>query len=201
MIVKNPASGHDETFRTTAPAEFTVTAGGSVDVVLRLEPPDDLWRVIEVVIDADIHDRSFWGGDSDARHIILTPSFELRQDLSDPPGAGEEERNTVLSAEHYWRTEPAVGSGVHVGLSLTAKCDPADRSVSCHCRTALYDTSDGGIFGLLTSYEVDQIDEQDVRVAADQTRVVLNGAAFASDETVPERATVTVKITNRRRPS
>lgn len=117
------------------------------------------------------------------------------------PNAPDDEGNTVLTYKSYWQTEPEVGSGIHVGVAIEATFNPADRSVSCHCRTALFDTSDGGIFGLFTQHEVDEVDERTVSVAADATLTVLSNASFESDETVPERATVTLTITNRRRPS
>lgn len=197
----NPITGQKETFQTPTPLKFDVTAGGLIRIELHLEPPSDLWRVIDIHLDADIHDRSFWGGDADAHHFIIDRSFELRQDLEDDPKAPEDQRNTVLHHDEVWRTEPAVGSGVHVAVSFIADLDPGDRSVKCHCEVALIDTDSGGFLGIGTSHDVDQIERRDVHIPADDFRDVLKDVDFSSDETVPERARVSLRLTNRRRPS
>ena len=97
--------------------------------------------MIDVDLVADIHDISFWGGDADHKILPIKASFELRQDLDDDPDAPEDQKNTVLHYENVWRTEPEVGSGVHVALSIIADLKPADRSVACKCDIALIDTT------------------------------------------------------------
>lgn len=201
ILLPNPVTGQLETFRTPKPVPFEVIAGQTVRVDLVLEPPSDLWRVVEVDLDADIHDRSFWGGDADHKRLPIKASFELRQDLGDDPDAPREQRNTVLRYQSVWRTEPEVGSGVHVAMSIIANFEPSDRSVKCHCEIALIDTDSGGFLGIGTSSDVDQLEKRDVSVAADQTADVLVDFDFASDETVPERARVTCRLKNRRRQS
>lgn len=173
----------------------------TVGLDLELEAPSDLWRVVSIDLDADIHDRSFWGGDADHKRLPVKASFELRQDLDDDAEAPEEQRNTLLHYENVWRTEPEVGSGVHVALAIRADLDPSDRSVNCHCDVALIDTDSGGFLGIGTSSDVDQLEQRDINVPADQTVDVLKDFDFSSDETVPERARVTLRVTNQRRSS
>jgi hypothetical protein len=201
IILPNPITGNQETFRTKAPVKFEIVKGQLTFIQLDLEPPSDLWRVVDIHLDADIHDRSFWGGDSDSRAFSIPRSFELRQDLQDDSSAPEDQRNTRLHFEDVWRTEPEVGSGVHVAVSYTADFDPTDRSVHCHCEVALIDTDSGGFLGIGTSVEVDQIERRDVVIPADQSVDVLKDVDFSSDEDVPERARVSLRMTNRRRPS
>lgn len=206
IVRPNPVTGNPETFRTAQPVEFVVETVQHqlTRIELQLEPPSDLWRIVDVHLDADIHDRSFWGGDADARHFNDDHDdqhFELRQDLEDDPRAGENQRNTVLHKEAAWRTEPEVGSGVHVGVAITLDLNPADRSVHCHCDVALIDTDNGGFLGIGSSVNVDQLERRDVTIPADQTVDVLKDIDFSSDETVPERARVSLRVTNRRRPS
>ena len=206
IALPNPVTGHLETFRTITPVEFAIDPGAVTRIELVLEPPSDLWRVIDVHLDADIHDKSFWGGDADAHHFIMDrpgdrSGFELRQDLGDDPNAPEEQQNTRLHHEETWRTEPEVGSGVHVAVALSADLTPDDRSVSCHCDVALIDTDAGGFLGIGTSVDVDQIESRDIVIAADQSEDVLVDVDFASDEEVPERARVSLRLTNRRRPA
>lgn len=197
----NPATGQVETFRTMRPLKFDVEAGNLSRIELYLDPPSDLWRIIDIHLDADIHDRSFWGGDADAHHFVIDRSFELRQDLEDEPDAPDDQRNTVLHHEEVWRTEPEVGSGVHIAVSFIADLDPADRSVKCHCEIALIDTDSGGFLGIGTSSDVDQIERRDVRISADGAVDVLKDVDFSSNETVPERARVSLQLKNRRRPT
>jgi len=201
IVMPNPVTGNPETFRTAQALEFKIEKGKSVPVDLKLEPPSDLWRVIDVHLDADIHDRSFWGGDADSHHFIEDWHFELRQDLEDDPLAQADQQNTVLHFEQVWRTEPEVGSGVHVALSIIADLNTADRSIKCHCEVALIDTDSGGFLGIGTSSDVDQLEKRDVVVPADGSTDVLVGVNFSSDEDVPERAAVSLRLTNRRRPS
>ena len=99
------------------------------------------------------------------------------------------------------RTEPEVGSGVHVAVSYTADLDPSDRSVSCHCQVALIDTDSGGFLGIGTSSDVDQLEKRDIVIPADKAIDVLKDVDFSSNETVPERARVSLRMANRRRPS
>ena len=73
--------------------------------------------------------------------------------------------------------------------------------MKCHCDVALIDTDSGGFLGIGTSSDVDQLESRDVRIPADGSVVVLNNISFSSDEAVPERATVTLMLSNRRRPS
>jgi hypothetical protein len=200
IVLPNPVSGNLETFRTKSPLKFEIQQGHLTHIELELEPPSDLWRVIDVHLDADIHDRSFWGGDADARDFHIDRSFELRQDLEDDPDAPEDQRDSVLHHEDVWRTEPAVGSGVHVAVSYIADFEPSDRSVNCHCAVALLDTDSGGFLGIGTSSDVDQIEKRDVTIPADQSVEVLRDLDFSSNETVPERARVSLRLTNRRRP-
>jgi hypothetical protein len=200
IVLPNPATGNPETFRTARPARFDVALGEVTRIELRLEPPSDLWRIVDVHVDADIHDRSFWGGDADAHDFHIDRPFELRQDLEDNPQAPADQRNTVLHHEEVWRTEPAVGSGVHVAVSIIADLNPADRSVRCHCEVALIDTDSGGFLGIGTSANVDQIERRDVVVRVDKTVEMLKNVDFSSDESVPERARVSLRLTNRRRP-
>jgi hypothetical protein len=200
IVLPNPVSGNLETFRTKEPLKFDVQQGQLTRINLVLEPPPDLWRVIDVHLDADVHDRSFWGGDADARDFHIDRAFELRQDLEDDPDAPTDQRNSVLHHEDVWRTEPEVGSGVHVAVSYIADLDPSDRSVNCHCEVALIDTDSGGFLGIGTSSDVDQIEKRDVNVPADDSRDVLVNIDFSSDESVPERARVSLRLTNRRRP-
>ena len=201
ILLPNPLTGRLETFRTIKPVEFQVIAGQTVRVDLHLDPPSDLWRIVDVDLDADIHDRSVWGGDADHKRLPIRASFELRQDLEDDPEAPEDQRNTVLHCENVWRTEPEVGSGVHVAMSIIADLDPNDRSINCHCEIALIDTDSGGFLGIGTSSDVDQLERRDENIQPDQTVDVLTNFDFASQETVPERARVTFRLTNRRRPS
>jgi hypothetical protein len=201
IVLPNPASGNLETFRTKAPLKFDIRQGQLTRINLVLEPPPDLWRIVDVQLDADVHDRSFWGGDADARFFHIHRSFELRQDLEDDPNAPPDQQNSVFHHADVWRTEPAVGSGVHIAVSYIAKLDPSDRSVSCHCEVALIDTDSGGFLGIGTSSNVDQIEKRDVTVSADEAKDVLRNVDFASNETVPERARVSLRLTNRRRPS
>jgi hypothetical protein len=201
IVLPNPVTGNTETFRTKTPLKFEIVQGQLTFIDLDLEPPSDLWRIIDVSLDADIHDRSFWGGDADARHFQIPRQFELRQDLEDDPDAPEDQRNTKLHFEDVWRTEPEVGSGVHVAVSYIADLDPSDRSVSCHCQVALIDTDSGGFLGIGTSSDVDQLEQRDVVIPADKAIDVLKDVDFSSNETVPERARVSLRMANRRRPS
>ena len=204
IVTPNPVTGNQETFRTLQPLQFVVKKGEATRIELILEPPSDLWRIIDVHLDADIHDRSFWGGDADAHHFNDENDdrhFELRQDLEDDQRAPEEQRNTVLEHDELWRTEPEVGSGVHVAVAITARLNPADRSVQAHCDVALIDTDSGGFLGIGTSSDVDQLEQRDIVIPADQTVDVLKDVDFSSNETVPERARVSLRLTNRRRPS
>jgi hypothetical protein len=125
----------------------------------------------------------------------------LRQDLEDDADAPEDQRNTKLHFEDVWWTEPEVGSGVHVAVSYIADLNTSDRSVRCHCEVALLDTDSGGFLGIGTSSNVDQIERRDVVVPADKSVDVLTAVDFSSHETVPERARVSLSLTNRRRPS
>ena len=164
IVLSNPVSGNPETFRIPQPVKFEVKLGQVTRLELRLEPPSDLWRIVDVHLDADIHDRSFWGGDADAHHFNDPGEdrhFELWQDLEDEPQAPEDQRNTVLDHDEVWRTEPQVGSGVHVAVAITARLDPSDRSVHCHCEIALIDTDNGGFLGIGTSSNVDQLEKRD----------------------------------------
>jgi hypothetical protein len=206
IVLPNPVSGNLETFRTKEPLKFLVNPVQSplTRIELHLEPPPDLWRIVDVHLNADIHDRSFWGGDADARQFNADHDdqhIELRQDLDDDPRAPENQRNTILHAEKAWRTEPEVGSGVHVGVAMTLDLNPADRSVRCQCDVALIDTDNGGFLGIGSSVNVDQLEHRDVPIPADQTIDVLKDIDFASDEAVLERARVSLRVTNRRRPS
>jgi hypothetical protein len=201
IVLPNPATGNLETFRTPQALKFEVQQGQLTFIELDLEPPPDLWRLLEVHLDADVHDRSFWGGDADHKEFHPDRAFELRQDLEDDPDAPPDQRNTVLQFKDVWRTEPEVGSGVHVAVRYTADLDPSDRSVRFQVDVALIDTDSGGFLGIGTSYDVDQLEHRDVVVPADGVVEVLTNAGFSSDETVPERATVSLRIANRRRPS
>jgi len=73
--------------------------------------------------------------------------------------------------------------------------------VHCHCEVALIDTDSGGFLGIGTSSDVDQLERRDVVVHAEETVDVLKDVDFSSDEDVPERARVSLRLTNRRRPS
>ena len=201
IVLPNPATGNLETFRTPHPVQFNVVRGQVTHIELHLEPPSDLWRILDIHLDADIHDRSFWGGDADHREFHIDRTFELRQDLEDDLRAPEDQRNTSLHHEEVWRTEPEVGSGVHVAVAIIADLNPADRSVRCHCDVALIDTNSGGFLGIGTSSDVDQLERRDVVIPVDMTVDVLKDVDFSSDETVPERARVSLRLTNRRRPS
>lgn len=201
IVLPNPVSQNLETFRTTRPLKFDVHQGQLARIELDLEPPPELWRIVDVHLDADVHDRSFWGGDADARVFHIDRSFELRQDLEDEPDAPEDQRNSVLHHADVWRTEPEVGSGVHVAVSYIADLDPSDRSVRCHCEVALLDTDSGGFLGIGTSSDVDQLEVRDVVIPEDQSVDVLRDVDFSSNESVPERARVSLILTNRRRPS
>lgn len=201
IVLSNPVSGNPETFRTKSPLKFDVDKNGIVSIDLKLAPPSDLARTIDVHMESDIHDRSFWGGDADHKEFSDDWHFDLQQDLNDNPLAPEDQQNTVLHYENVWRTEPEVGSGVHVAISIIADLKPSDRSVDCHCEIALIDTDSGGFLGIGRSSDVDQLEVHDVNIPADQFKDVLVKVNFSSDETVPERAQVSVRLTNRRRPS
>jgi hypothetical protein len=90
-------------------------------MVLQLEPPPDLWRVLDTHLKAGVHDRSFWGGDADARDFDVTWGFELRDDVLEDPNAPSDQRNSKLHDRQEWRTEPEVGSGVHVTVNVTGR--------------------------------------------------------------------------------
>jgi hypothetical protein len=73
--------------------------------------------------------------------------------------------------------------------------------VNCHCEVALLDTDSGGFLGIGTSSDVDQLEKRDVTIPADQSIDVLRDFDFSSDKTGPERARVSLRLTNRRRPA
>lgn len=186
----DPNTGDLVLFRTSPGAQkFDITAGATTVVVLRLEPPPDLWRVLDVHLTADVHDRSFWGGDADARAFDVTWPIELRDDVLDDPSAPADQRNSKLQDTGSWRTEPEVGSGVHVTVTVTAVLHPADRSIACHVVVSLVDVEQG---------ETDQTEVRDVTVLPDAPELdVLDAFDFSSDETVPERARVSLRLRNR----
>jgi hypothetical protein len=66
---------------------------------------------------------------------------------------------------------------------------------------ALLDTDSGGFLGIGTSSDVDQLEKRDVTIPADQSIDVLRDVDFSSDETVPERTRVSLRLTNRRGPA
>lgn len=200
-LLPNPASGAMETWRTPQPAQFDLARDGFFFVTVDLVPPPELWRILDVAIEADIADRSFWGGNADQGVRKHVWSMELRQDLTDDPNAAEDERNTLLEDEQVWTTRPQVGSGVHVAVGIKATLDPASRAIGCEVRVALIDTDDGGFLGIGTSSDLEDLVERKVLVAADTTETVLADHDLASSDTVPEYARVTLRITNRRRPA
>lgn len=207
MVLTNPITGNEETFRTKQTLKFEVINGGTVSIDLELVPPPDLWRILDVDLHADIHDRSFWGGDADHNDFRSSGwTLSLQQDLDDSPYAPAGQVNTVLYVEKTF-SSPEVGSGVHVIVLVKATLNPADRSIACHCEVSLIDTSDGGIpilgpiVGINPYYTVDQREIIDVVIPADDSKDVLINKDFGSDEAVPERATVSLRLTNRHRPS
>lgn len=193
-LLPDPNTGEPVLFRSAPAAqEFKIVAGGTTVVRLVLEPPPDLWRVLDVHLKASIHDRSFWGGDADARDFDVVWSFELRDDVLDDPNAPPDQRNSKLVDQQGWQTEPEVGSGVHVTVNVTGHLNPADRTIVCHVIVSLVDAEQG---------ETDQTEVRDITVKPDNSEVnILKDFNFSSDETVPERAQVSLWLRNRRRPT
>ena len=193
-LLPDPNTGEPVLFRSAPAAqEFKIVAGATTVVRLLLEPPPDLWRVLDVHLQASIHDRSFWGGDADARDFDVVWGFELRDDVLDDPNAPGDQRNSKLFDQQGWQTEPEVGSGVHVTVNVTGQLNPVDRTIICHVTVSLVDTEQG---------QTDQTEVRDLVVKPDDPEVnVLKDFNFASDEIVPERAQVSLWLRNRRRPT
>ncbi|MBD2755680.1 hypothetical protein [Spirosoma validum] len=198
MVLPDPETGRQETYQTEGPVYFTIEPGGRSSIELNLTPPPDLWRIIGVHVEVTIIDRGFLGR-TVSKSFTNHWSFGLQKDLTDSPYAPASQLNTVLRAEHTWKTKE-VGDGVRVDLIITATLNPDDRSVQCHCAAVLIDTDDGGFLGIGSSFSIDGRIEKDVLLLKNDTQVVFKNNSLVSDETLSEKAIISLTLSNFRRP-
>jgi hypothetical protein len=173
--------------------DIRIGDGDFIDgVVLELLPPPGLARSIEVKTHHDIVDRVVVGKDRWG-HFDMNGSVLLAFDPKDSPSAPPEQQNTKFSDE-WDRTTPEVGSGVHVRVLVTARLRPNppassvpfDGAVICDIKIVFFDSGEG---------ETNVVIEQDdIVLEVEKSHTLPYNEA--SDDTVPERASGTITITN-----
>lgn len=193
QFVLNPAVGVAQEWKSKLDV-ITIQNGDVLSgIELELFPPAGLARTVDIRSHHDIVDRVVVGKDRWG-HPDMNGALHLAVDPQEPADAPPEQRNTRL--EDRWdQTTPVVGSGVHVRVTVDARLVQtiaADGSVSfdgsiiCDMRLFFFDTSEGETNGTVE----------------DLGRVLALGKShetsynMVSNDTVPERASGTITITN-----
>lgn len=158
-------------------------------IELELVPPPGVARTLDIRSHHDIVDRVVIGKDRWG-HYDVDQKIQLAFDPLDNEDAPPEQQNTKWT-ETWTQFTPAVGSGVQVKVSVSAtlKHDPGtdpDGTIVCDVHIVLFDTSEGETDGTLDDVAI-------TLAAGDSHETPYN---MASDDTVPERASGTVTITN-----
>lgn len=162
-------------------------------IVLELVPPPGLARTLDIRSHHDIVDRVVVGKDRWG-HPDMNGKLHLAFDPLDVKAAPPEQRNTKL--EDTWdQTTPEVGSGVHVRVTVVARLQKAiapdgsesfDGTIVCDVTIVFFDTGEGETNDTLEDFGI-------VLKLGESHATPYN---MVSNDTVPERASGTVTITN-----
>ena len=161
--------------------------------VLELVPPPGLARTVNITSHHDIVDRVLIGKDRWG-HPDMNGNIQLAFDPLDVDDAPDEMKNTRL--KDVWdQTTPEVGSGVHVRVKVDASLNEIiapdgsrtfDGTVLCDFMLWFFDSDEGETNATLQELNIP------LRLGESHT-IPYN---LVSDDTVPERASGTVTITN-----
>jgi hypothetical protein len=193
MYVVDPVSNVGQEWKSK-PQDVGLSDGDIQDGhVLELFPPDGLARTVYITTHHDIVDRVVVGKDRWG-HPDMNGKILLAFDPLDVPAAPDDQKNTCL--EDAWeRTTPEVGSGVHVRVKVDARLNKIiavdgthtfDGSVTCDVRLWFFDSGEGEINDTLQQLNIN------LRLGESKT-IPYN---MVSDDTVPERASGTIMISN-----
>jgi hypothetical protein len=162
-------------------------------IVLELVPPPGLARTVDIRSHHDIVDRVVVGKDRWG-HPDMDGKLHLAFDPLDVKAAPPEQQNTKL--EDTWdQTTPEVGSGVHVRVTVVARLQKViapdgsvsfDGAIVCDVRIVFFDTSEGETNDTL----------EDLGLVLRLGESHITSYNMVSNDTVPERASGTVTITN-----
>ena len=156
-------------------------------------PPPGLARTVDIVSHHDIVDRVVVGKDRWG-HFDMNGKLTLAFDPLDVPTAAAVQQNTRVK-ETFDRTTPEVGSGVHVRVTVHSRLNKLvasdgsesfDGAVICDVTIVFFDTSEGETNGTL----------QDLNILLHLGETHTTPYNMVSADTVPERASGTVTISN-----
>jgi hypothetical protein len=166
------------------------TLGG---LVLELVPPPGLARTVDIRSHHDIVDRVVVGKDRWG-HPDMNGMLHLAFDPLDVKAAPSEQQNTRIN-DTWDQTTPEVGSGVHVRVTVVARLQKVtasdgsenfDGAIVCDVTIVFFDTSEGETNDTL----------QDSGIVLKLGESHTTPYNMVSNDTVPERASGTVTITN-----
>jgi hypothetical protein len=162
-------------------------------IVLELVPPPGLARTVDIQSHHDIVDRVVVGKDRWG-HPDMNDKLHLAFDPLDVPAAPPEQRNTRL--EDKWvQMTPEVGSGVHVSVTVVARLNQVtasngsksfDGAIVCDLTIVFFDAGEGETNDTL----------QELNIFLPLGISHTTPYNMVSADTVPERASGTVTITN-----
>lgn len=163
------------------------------DVVLELFRPPGLARTVDIVSHHDIVDRVVVGKDRWG-HPDMNGQLHLAFDPLDIPTAPAVQQNTRVT-DTFDQTTPEVGSGVHVRVTVDGCLNKVvapdgsesfDGAVICDVTIVFFDTSEG---------ETNDT-KQDLNILLQLGDTHTTPYNMVSADTVPERASGTVTISN-----
>ena len=162
-------------------------------IVLELVPPPGLARTVDIRSHHDIVDRVVVGKDRWG-HPDMNGKLHLAFDPLDVQAAPPEQQNTKLE-DTFDRTTPEVGSGVHVRVTVVGRLNKViapdgsesfDGVVICDVTIVFFDAGEGETNDTLQDLNIP------LRLGESHTMPY----NMVSTDTVPERASGTVTITN-----
>lgn len=162
-------------------------------IVLELFPPPGLARMIDIRSHHDIVDRVVIGKDRWG-HPDMDGKLHLAFDPLDVQAAPPEQQNTKLE-DTFDQTTPEVGSGVHVRVTVVGRLNKViapdgsesfDGVVVCDVTIIFFDAGEGETNDTL----------QDLNIPLRLGESHTTPYNMVSNDTVPERASGTVTITN-----
>ncbi|MFZ0714803.1 carboxypeptidase-like regulatory domain-containing protein, partial [Mycobacterium sp.] len=192
MFVKDPTAGTAVEWKSE-PRLVSLNAGDNIeDLDLELQPPPGLARHIKIDSHFDIVDKVVVGDDRWG-HFNPTAELDLAWDPRDDPALPADQRNTKLDGSIPPMVTPEVGSGVHVRVEVKGKLKQTNMAGTPYDGTVVVDTT-------LTFYDSGEGEVN--AVVSDPGRELATGQSYEmpihleSDDTVPERASGWVRITN-----
>jgi hypothetical protein len=162
-------------------------------IVLELFPPPGLARTVNIRSHHDIVDRVVIGKDRWG-HPDMDGKLHLAFDPLDVQAAPPEQQNTKL-VDTFDQTTPEVGSGVHVRVTVVGHLNKAigrdgsesfDGTVVCDVTIIFFDAGEGETN--------DTLKELNIPLRLGESHSTPYN--MVSNDTVPERASGTVTITN-----